>query len=359
MLRHPGPRDVFVLGLGTGVTAAAVARHPVRRIDILELEPAALDAARLFQPQNRGVLHDPRVRIILGDGRNRLLAASDRYDVVISDASDIWVAGVGSLFTREFYEIARARLTSGGLMVQWLHTASLAPSEFRLLVATFHAVFPHTEIWSSGIGDVILVGSVEPVPWVYDRLLGRWNATPGVREDLQSIGIGHPAALFAAFVTGTDGVAGLVESVPRLHTDELPTLEFVTPRSLYVDTTAQLEGLLGGLRRAASPAIEGFGAGRETDAEAAYLLGFAYASQGRVPLGIEHMERAVQMGPGQAPLWVGLGHRYREVGRRAEAEAAYRRALAIDPGQVQARRALGQLVGSAAAQAAEVTGRSR
>jgi cytochrome c-type biogenesis protein CcmH/NrfG len=71
------------------------------------------------------------------------------------------------------------------------------------------------------------------------------------------------------------------------------------------------------------------------------------------------MERAVQMGPGQAPLWVGLGHRYREVGRRAEAEAAYRRALAIDPGQVQARRALGQLVGSAAAQAAEVTGRSR
>ncbi|HET9492154.1 MAG TPA: fused MFS/spermidine synthase [Methylomirabilota bacterium] len=358
MLLHPRPRDVFVLGLGTGVTAATVARHPVRRIDILELEPAALEAARFFQPQNRGILHDPRVRIFLGDGRNRLLAASDRYDVVISDASDIWVAGVGSLFTQEFYETVRARLTSGGVMVQWLHTASLAPPEFRLLVATFHAVFPYTEIWSSGIGDVILVGSIEAAPWVYGRLVERWNGTPGVREDLQSIGVWHPAALFGAFVTDRDGVARLVASVSGRHTDELPTLEFVTPRSLYVDTTAQLESLLGGLRRASFPPIEGFDAGRQMDAEATSLLGFAYASQGRVPLGIEYMERSVQMAPGQAPLWVELGHRYREVGRRAEAEAAYRHALAIDPQQVQARRALGQLVGDAG-QAAEVTGRSR
>jgi Flp pilus assembly protein TadD len=125
-----------------------------------------------------------------------------------------------------------------------------------------------------------------------------------------------------------------------------------------VDTTAQLETLLGRLRRAPFPPIEGFDAGRQMDAETTSLLGFAYASQGRVPLGIEYMERSVQMAPGQAPLWVGLGHRYLEVGRRAEAEAAYRHALAIDPQQLQARRALGQLIGDAG-QAAEVTGRSR
>jgi spermidine synthase len=344
MLLHPGPRDVFVLGLGTGVTAAAVARYPVRRIDIVELEPAAIDAAGFFHRQNRGILHDPRVRVILGDGRNRLLASPDRYDVVISDASDIWVAGVGALFTVEFYQTVRARLNSGGVMVQWVHTVSLAAPEFRLLVATFRAVFPRMAIWSSGIGDVLLVGSIEPVPWVYDRLVQRFNATPGVPEELQSIGIWHPAALFGAFVIGEDRIARLVESIRRVHTDDLPTLEFVTPRSLYVDTTAQLEDLLGQLRETPFPRIEGFDPDREMDADATYLLGFAYASQGRSPLGIGYMERSVEMAPRRAPFWVGLGNRYREVGRRRDAETAYLRAIAVDPRQVEAHIALGDFV---------------
>jgi spermidine synthase len=344
MLLHRAPRDVFVLGLGTGVTAAAVARHPVRRIDIVELEPAALDAARFFDRQNRGILDDPRVRVIVGDGRHRLLAAPDRYDVVISDASDVWMAGVGGLFTLEFYQTVRARLSSEGIMVQWVHTSSLAAPEFRLLVATFRAVFPRMEIWSSGIGDLLLVGSIEPVPWGYDRLVRRFNATPGVREELQSAGIWHPAALFGAFVIGEDRIARLVESTGRLHTDDLPTLEFVTPRSLYVNTDTQLEDLLGRLRGAPFPRVEGFDPGRDMDAEATYLLGFAYASQGRSPLGLGYMERSVQMAPGRAPLWVGLGNRYREVGRRRDAETAYLRAIAVDPRQVEARIALAEFV---------------
>jgi spermidine synthase len=344
MFLHPEPRDVFVLGLGTGVTAAAVASHPVRRIDILELEPAAVDAARFFRRQNRDVLDDPRVRVILGDGRNRLLGSPDRYDVVISDASDIWVAGVGSLFTREFYETVRARLNPGGVMVQWVHTNSLAPPEFRLLVATFRAVFPRITIWSPGVGDVLLVGSSEPVPWVYERLVRRFVATPGVAEQLRAIGIWHPATLFGSFVIGEDRIGRLVEGNARLHTDDLPTLEFVTPRSLYVNTPAQLEDMLHRLRGAPFPRIEGFDPDRQMDAELTYLLGFAYASQGRPQLGISYMERSVEMAPLRAPLWVGLGNRYREVGRRRDAEAAYLRAVTAEPQQVEARIALASLV---------------
>jgi spermidine synthase len=81
MLRHPAPQDVFVLGLGTGVTAAAVARYPVQRIDIVELEPAGVEASRFFDRWNRSILNDPRVRLLLADGRNRLRAFADRYDI--------------------------------------------------------------------------------------------------------------------------------------------------------------------------------------------------------------------------------------------------------------------------------------
>ncbi|HMH51853.1 MAG TPA: fused MFS/spermidine synthase [Candidatus Acidoferrum sp.] len=340
MFLHPDPREVFVLGLGTGVTAAAIARHPVARIDIAELEPAAIAAARLFERANRRVLDDPRVRVLVGDGRNRLLGSPNRYDVMVSDASDIWIAGVGALFTREFYQTVADRLKPGGLMVQWLHTNCLAPPEFRLLVATFRAVFPRVAIWSSGVGDVFLVGSREPVPWVYDRLVNRIEATAGVRHDLQSIGIWHPAAMFAAFVIDDASVAHLVGPRPRVHTDDVPTLEFVTPRSLYVDTNAELEEIFRRIRGAPFPRIEGFDAERDLDAVATYLLGFAYASQGRSPQGVTYMERSVQMAPGRAPLWVGLGHRYRELGRRSDAETAFVRAVAVDPADVQARLAL-------------------
>ena len=119
----------------------------------------------------------------------------------------------------------------------------------------------------------------------------------------------------------------------------MPTLEFVTPRSLYVDTTTQIEEIFRRSRDAPFPAIAGFD-GERLDAVATYLLGFAYASQGRTPLGVTYMERSVRMAPARAPLWVGLGHRYRELGRRRDAEAAFVRAVAVDPADVQARLAL-------------------
>jgi spermidine synthase len=343
MMLHPAPRDVFVLGLGTGVTAAAVARFPVRRIDIGELEPAALEAARYFEPQNHTILDDQRVRVHVGDGRNRLLAARDQYDIIISDPSDVWVAGIATLFTREFYETARARLRPGGLMVQWVHTHTLAPPEFALLLATFRSVFPHISLWSPGVGDLIVMGSADPVAWDYKRLTTRFAQTPGVREDLQAIGIWHPVALFAAFVAGEERLAAYTAAVREPHRDDRPVLEFVTPRFLYVSTTDMINLALSSLRGDPTPPIAGFKFDRDMDADATYLLGFAYASLGRAALGIPYMERSIQMAPGRSAFHVGLGNQYREAGRREEAAAAYRRAIILDAGQVEARVALGEM----------------
>ncbi len=344
MLRHPAPQDVFVLGLGTGVTAAAVARYPVRRLDIIELEPATVDAARFFDHQNHGVLNDPRVRLLLADGRNRLRAARDRYDVVISDPSDIWVAGIASLFTREFYAIVRARLRPGGLMVQWIHTHSFAPRDLALLAATFRSVFPHLEIWSSGVGDLILLGGVEPAGWDYERLAERIEKVPGVADDLRSIGIWHPAALFGGYVLGDAQVVALAGTTRRVHTDDLPTMEFETPRWLYVDTVAQIGETLARLRGPAFPAVTGFDPSRDLDADATYLLGFAYASLGQSKLGIPYMERSTTMAPERPAFFVGLANQYREVGRPRDAEESYIRALALEPDNVEALTALGEVL---------------
>ncbi len=344
MLLHPAPRDIFVLGLGTGVTAAAVARYPVRRIDLVELEPAGVEAARFFDQQNRGVLNDPRLRLYLADGRNRLRAAPDRYDVIISDPSDLWVAGIGALFTREFYEIARARLRPGGVMVQWIHTDSLAPQDLALLVATFRASFPRTEIWAPGIGDLIFIGTVEPVGWDFARIAERMTKTPGVTDDLRSIGIWHPAALFGGFMLSAGRLPALVRDIRRPHTDDLPVLEFRTPRLIYVNTIPQILELLGRLRGPVFPEVAGFDPSRDLDADATYLLGFAYASLGQPKRGIPYMERSTQMAPDRPAFFIGLGNQYREVGRPRDAEDAYGRALALEPSNVEALTALGEVL---------------
>ena len=121
-----------MLGLSTGLTLASVSRYPARRIDVVEPEPAVAQAAGLFDSYTRNVLGDSRVHLIFGDGRNHLLVVPQQYDVVISEASDMWVAGAGSEASREFYRIAGARLNPGGIFAQSIHTQGLLPDDLGL-----------------------------------------------------------------------------------------------------------------------------------------------------------------------------------------------------------------------------------
>jgi spermidine synthase len=315
------------------MTAAAVARYPVQSIDIVELEPAGVEAARSFDRHTRRILDDPRVHLIIGDGRNRLLAMPKQYDVVISDPSDLWVAGIGSLATLEYYRTVRARLRAGGVFAQWVHTHALLPEDFGLLAATFRAVFSHTEIWTSAQGDLIFLGGSDGVRWDYPRLEQHFTKTAGVAEDLRSIGVWHPFALFGAHVLDEDGTAALVRDVTDLHTDDLPVLEFRTPRSLYLETTSMIAEELDTFRRPDPPVIAGFDHTRDLDAEAAYLLGFSYASLGRSQLGITYMERSTAMAPDEPDFLVGLANQYREAGRISEAVVALRESPDARPQQ--------------------------
>jgi spermidine synthase len=343
MLLHPEPREVFVLGLGTGMTAAAVARYPVQGIDIVELEPAGIEAARYFDSYTNRVLDDPRVEMIIGDGRNRLLAVPKQYDVVISDPSDLWVAGISSLATVEYYQTVRARLRQGGVFAQWIHTHTLLPEDFALVTATFHAVFPHIQIWMSSQGDLIFVGAADPVAWDFNRLKKHFDQTAGVAEDMKAIGIWHPFALFGAYVLGETETAALAAEASGLHTDDHPVLEFRTPRSLYVETTPMIAQELNRFRKADPPVVPGFDLERDLDAEGNYLLGFAYASVGRPDLGVKYMEKSTTMAPNEPQFFVGLAHQYQQTGRIPEAQAAYEKALNLDLNNVEALLSLGEI----------------
>ena len=345
MLWHRAPRRVFIVGLGSGITAAGVARHPVERIDIAELEPSGPRAARLFEAANRRVLSDPRVRVFAADARARLRVAPDRYDVIISIPSHLWVAGTAILYTREFYETVRARLDGDGMFVQWVQKAGLAPQAFGLIVATFQRSFPHTSVWSAGPTHALLLGSLGPQRWDLARVQSRMSGIPGLASDLRAIGFWHPLALFASFVLGEEDTARFTTGAARPLTDDRPLIEFSAPRTVFDDTAPAISAGLEAVRRGLLPAIDGFDAHRSIDARASYLLGFGYASVGRTALAIDAMEAAVRASPDVAAYRVGLANQYLLTGRRRDALAAYQAAVKADPGQTEALLALGAIHG--------------
>ena len=239
LLLHANPKDVCVIGLGSGVTAGSVLTHPVERLDAVEISPEVVEAARYFKEANRDVLANPRLNVIVGDGRNHLLLTDRRYDVIISEPSNPWMAGVSGLFTRDFWELARTRLAPGGVFCQWAHIYNMALDDLRTLVAGFTDAFPTATLFVVNESDVLLIGSESPPDGPsYPSLLeisGKMSQD-AVRDDLAGVEVRNPYAVASLYALSTPALSDWARSAAR-HTDDRPLLEFRAPRFIHANTS--------------------------------------------------------------------------------------------------------------------------
>jgi spermidine synthase len=179
-LLHPNPQSVLVVGCGAGVTAGCFVLHPeVKRIVICEIEPLIPEnvAHKYFSEENYGVVHDPRVQIVYDDARHYILTTKEKFDVITSDPIHPWVKGAATLYTKEYYEMCRARLNPGGIYGQWVPLYESKMDVVKSEIATFMSAFPDGTIWSNdenGAGyDTILLGKAEPMHVDVDQLQER------------------------------------------------------------------------------------------------------------------------------------------------------------------------------------------
>jgi spermidine synthase len=157
---RPETKRAMVIGLGTGSTAGWLgAIDGIERVDVAELEPAILHVADVAAPVNRDVLHNPRVHIALGDAREMLLASRETYDLIASEPSNPYRAGVASLFTQEYYRAVKNRLTEDGIFLQWVQAYNVDNRTLRSVYATLASVFPEVETWDLRVNDLLLVAS--------------------------------------------------------------------------------------------------------------------------------------------------------------------------------------------------------
>jgi spermidine synthase len=227
------PRRVLLIGFGSGMTASALAGYPeLERLDVVEIEPAVIGAAPLLTQLNQNVLRDPRVHVTLDDARNFLFTTRERYDLIVSEPSNPWIAGVATLFTREFYRAAQARLAPGGALVQWLQAYSLYPDDLRMVLATFLSEFHGATLWHGDAPDLILMAPSPPSVEILDRAHVLYP-NPSLHDDFKQLGMDEPAGLFGFYMLDDETLRNFSSGAP-INTDDLTLLEYHAPRSLLV-----------------------------------------------------------------------------------------------------------------------------
>jgi spermidine synthase len=231
LLLHDDPKNVGIIGLGSGATVGAALSHPIARVDVIEISPEVVEASRYFAVENREALKDPRTNLIVGDGRSHLLFSKRQYDVIVSEPSNPWIAGVAALFTREFFEAARDRLAPGGIMCQWANAYNISDPDLRSIVATFRSVFPQGTVWLVGRDDVLLVAGVPAIDAKLENIQRHW-ARPGVAEDLATVSVRDPFSILSLFIGGPAELERYAKGAP-LFTDDRMGLEFSAPREIH------------------------------------------------------------------------------------------------------------------------------
>lgn len=398
MLLHRDPRQVLVVGVGTGQTASRFLYYPIERLDVVDIEPVVFD---LIRPHfDHRWLDDPRVHRIREDGRNYVAHVDRKYDVISLEVGQVFRPGVASFYTHEFYARALEKLAPGGILCQFVPLPFLTIDQFRSVIGTFVDVFPQATLWYN-TSELLLVGGRDHAPKLREPRLRLLSGDMRISDDLRYSHSGGPSQwlnqrreFLGLFLCGPRGLSALGRNVARYH-DDRPVLEYATTRvdegqtldvvianSLgeFLDSPATLlETALSAdslrvveqarrrnlsniaasalIRQAAAIEAER----RYPEMEAFLLraltihpgslpghraLGSVYQRMNRLPEAKDHYEAALRIDPRDVPSLRGLGTWYLVAGRYPEARSRFQTVLAIQPDDADTHNNLGAALGS-------------
>ena len=393
LLSMERPSRVLVIGFGVGNSTHAASLHPsVDHIEVVDLSRHVLEQANYFRDANHGVLADRRVSVYVNDGRQHLqIQPEAAYDLITLEPPPIAHAGVAALYSREFYQLARSRLTPGGYLSQWL-PAYQVPAETSLaMVRAFLDAFPQAVLLSGMREELLLLGTTAPRMEIDpDRIARALERAPVVREDLRRIDLDTVTRIVGTFVASSETLARATASSPGV-TDDRPLQEYGVwstlgtavqgvpaslfdvrsaaswcPRCFTADGPAPVAAgldvyltLLDEAYRspATSDAIRAFGQRRvlgsaylgavlPDSAEIDRNIGLALADTGDRAEAVDYLRRAIRINPDDAAAQHALGSLLLEYGNAAEAADHFRAALRARPDSAAAHNDLGVALGS-------------
>jgi len=288
---HPDPKDILVIGYGLGVTASLLVDLSHGPVDCIEITPGVFAASQAFAPWNGSVFANPRLRLAPGDGRNFLLCTRQTFDVISCDPTHPSL-GSGALYTRDFYRLVKHRLRPGGIFTLYLPFHQIPEPEFRRLLNTFAAEFPHCALWL-GIAHGVLVGSRDaPLHLDYQRALAVFDSMPAQsRLALRDVFIDDARKLCGSMALDSAGVKRVGDDA-GIATDDRPGFEYAGARAGGAATWAGNAELVADAFTGPYTILEGAGAARDSIISAAA----ATASRFRATIAAMQGNRTQQLG---------------------------------------------------------------
>jgi spermidine synthase len=232
-LYQPKARSAVVIGLGSGFTLHALGySKSLEEIHCVELEPAMIEANRYWAPFIGNILQDPRLKMHATDGRTYVLGSPRKFDIITSEPSNVWLAGIGNLYTVDFYKTCRERLNPGGVMCQWCNVYSLSPDNLRTVLRDFFEVFPYGDVWQPAAGDMILIGTQTPTRPDLNYFTQALQTDGELRKELVMLDLPYPESLMGHYVCPREAAFAASQGA-AVNSDDRPVLEFSAPLSLY------------------------------------------------------------------------------------------------------------------------------
>jgi len=233
LLIAPRIDNGLIIGYATGITVGAMLQSPIQSVTCVELERGTVAASEFFNHINNRPLDDPRTNLIIDDARTFLRVTPNRYDIIVSEPSHPWVPGVANLFTQEFFELGRARLKDDGIWVQWVQIYQLSTESLRVVLATYHKVFPHVLVFRVGGlnkgKDLLLIGSNQPLN--LDRLSERFR-DERIAAELARVDLKSEADVRGWFVCDESRLGPAVAGA-KINTDDNMHIEMTVPREAF------------------------------------------------------------------------------------------------------------------------------
>ena len=245
---HPEPRRALLISYGAGNTARALLDDPaVERVTVVDLSPEILAASRLIHGKNNP-LDDPRVHLVVEDGRHFLRTRRERFDIITGEPPPPMMSGVVNLYSREYFMALAERLAPGGLATYWLPVKQFEPRGARAVIAAFCEAFPDCTLWAGTQYEWLLMGgrdfSHRPSP---ERLARLWGKPQSLAR-LEASGFEHPAQLGAAFLAGPEylqrwvgDTAPVTDDHPKRMATDAPAAETPAEYRRLLDSQAAAE----------------------------------------------------------------------------------------------------------------------
>jgi spermidine synthase len=228
------PKRSFVVGLGTGSTAGWLASVPsMERVDVAEIEPSIRHIAEACGPVNNNAMKNPKINVMIGDGREIIMSSQRKYDIIASEPSNPYRAGISSLFTLDYYTAVARRLNPGGIFVHWIQAYEIDATSIWIIYNTLSEVFPYIETWQTSSGDIALVASMQPFRYDVGKLRLKIGTSPYRDAIRNAWGTYTLEGFLGRRFAGAD-LAQKIRSLPGklLNTDDHNYLEFAIARSL-------------------------------------------------------------------------------------------------------------------------------